>query len=395
MRVGFIHPDLGIGGAERLVVDAGLGLQDLGHEIEFFTSHHSKDHCFEETKNGTLKVNVYGDFLPRNILGFFHIFFAILRMLYVSLIVCLFHKKFDVLFVDQVSVNILILKLFSSSKIVFYCHHPDKLLVKSGANIIKKLYRIPFDYLEEKTTGMSDTILVNSKYTQDVFKAEFKSIKKTTEILYPAINLNNYDIKPDEKPTINLTNKIAITSVNRFENKKNIPLAVKAFALLKNKYQNFNDLILVIGGGYDPRVDENKQVLDELKSLIKELKIEDKVTFLPSFSNADRYVLFHESRVITYTPKNEHFGIVPVEAQYGGRFVIACNSGGPLETISHGKTGFLVDPKPEAFAEAILKVLEMKNEEYEKLSKTARQNVIDKFSLKSFSNKLNKIITDL
>jgi len=30
----FLHPDLGIGGAERLVVDAALALQTRGHKVE-------------------------------------------------------------------------------------------------------------------------------------------------------------------------------------------------------------------------------------------------------------------------------------------------------------------------------------------------------------------------
>ena len=32
-RVVFVHPDLGIGGAERLVVDAALALQQRGHKV--------------------------------------------------------------------------------------------------------------------------------------------------------------------------------------------------------------------------------------------------------------------------------------------------------------------------------------------------------------------------
>lgn len=32
-RVALIHPDLGIGGAERLVVDAALELSALGYEV--------------------------------------------------------------------------------------------------------------------------------------------------------------------------------------------------------------------------------------------------------------------------------------------------------------------------------------------------------------------------
>lgn len=40
------------GGAERLVVDAACGLQDLGHHVHIYTSHWEKERCFEETRNG-------------------------------------------------------------------------------------------------------------------------------------------------------------------------------------------------------------------------------------------------------------------------------------------------------------------------------------------------------
>ncbi len=49
-RVAFLHPDLGIGGAERLVVDAAVALQRSGHTVRFFTSHHDPAHCFPETR---------------------------------------------------------------------------------------------------------------------------------------------------------------------------------------------------------------------------------------------------------------------------------------------------------------------------------------------------------
>lgn len=69
LRIGFIHPDLGIGrlesgvrghegklivlgGAERLVVDAAVALKNRGHEIVIFTSRHDPKRCFEETRDG-------------------------------------------------------------------------------------------------------------------------------------------------------------------------------------------------------------------------------------------------------------------------------------------------------------------------------------------------------
>ena len=50
----FVHPDLGIGGAERLVIDAAVGLQSCGHKITILTSYRDKNHCFDEARDGRL-----------------------------------------------------------------------------------------------------------------------------------------------------------------------------------------------------------------------------------------------------------------------------------------------------------------------------------------------------
>lgn len=58
VNVVFLHPDLGIGGAERAVLDAGLALKSKGHGVHFVTSHHDPGHSFQETKDGTFQVGV-------------------------------------------------------------------------------------------------------------------------------------------------------------------------------------------------------------------------------------------------------------------------------------------------------------------------------------------------
>ena len=54
---------------------------------------------------------------------------------------------------------------------------------------------------------------------------------------------------------------VILTSLNRYERKKNISLALEAFAGYMNgdfkKAQNGIDPVLVIAGGYDPRLSEN------------------------------------------------------------------------------------------------------------------------------------------
>ncbi|KIH48215.1 hypothetical protein ANCDUO_21718 [Ancylostoma duodenale] len=50
MRVTFLHPDLGIGGAERLVVDAAVALQQKGHVVKIVTNQFEPSHAFKETQ---------------------------------------------------------------------------------------------------------------------------------------------------------------------------------------------------------------------------------------------------------------------------------------------------------------------------------------------------------
>lgn len=117
LNIAFIHPDLGIGGAERLVVDAAIGLQNRGHYVTIFTSHHDPSHSFKET-NESLKVIVIGDWLPRQLFGLGYIVFAILRSLVLALTLFIKLKSFDVLVVDQLSASIPILRLLGAKVVL-------------------------------------------------------------------------------------------------------------------------------------------------------------------------------------------------------------------------------------------------------------------------------------
>lgn len=72
MRIVFLHPDMGIGGAERLVVDAALALKAKSHHVSIFTAHHDRSHSFKETRDGTIDVTVAGEniFLLLSLLEF-------------------------------------------------------------------------------------------------------------------------------------------------------------------------------------------------------------------------------------------------------------------------------------------------------------------------------------
>ena len=71
-------------------------------------------------------------------------------------------KVCDVYMVDQLSTCIPLVRLGIGRRVVFYCHFPDKLLADGRAapidgtrrgSLLKRIYRLPADWLEEFTTS--------------------------------------------------------------------------------------------------------------------------------------------------------------------------------------------------------------------------------------------------
>ncbi|XP_051116506.1 uncharacterized protein LOC127241481 [Andrographis paniculata] len=395
LNIAIIHPDLGIGGAERLIVDAAVELSANGHNVHIFTSHHDKTRCFEETVSGIFPVTVYGAFLPRHFFYRLHAVCAYLRCIFVALCVLFLYPSFDVILADQVSVVVPLMKLKRSSKVIFYCHFPD-LLLAQHTTFLRRIYRKPIDYLEELTTGMADLILVNSKFTASTFAKTFKNLNSRgvrPAVLYPAVNVDQFN-----EPNANT--KLNFLSINRFERKKNIELAITAFGKLYNMRDEFlggdtdeNDLTMIIAGGFDQRLRENVEYLEELKALAEKEHVARQVQFITSCSTSERNTLLAQCLCVLYTPKDEHFGIVPLEAMAASKPVIACNSGGPVETIKDGETGYLCNPNPEVFSMAMANLARDPQ-----MSKTmgmqARQHVVQSFSTKTFGQRLNAYVVN-
>ncbi|CAI0544638.1 unnamed protein product [Linum tenue] len=325
LNIAILHPDLGIGGAERLIVDAAVELASQGHKVHVFTAHHDKNRCFEETVAGTFPVTVYGSFLPRHVFYRLHAVCAYLRCLLVALGMLFLWPSFDVVLVDQVSVVIPLLKLKRATKVVFYCHFPD-LLLAQHTTALRRLYRKPIDFLEETTTGMADMILVNSKFTASTFARTFKHLHARgiqPAVLYPAVNVEQFEEPHSSKQGVS-----------------------------------------------------------------------DRVKFVTSCSTAERNDLLSECLCVIYTPKDEHFGIVPIEAMAAHKPVIACNSGGPVESVKDGVTGFLCDPTAQAFSQAMAKFLE-DPDVAKSMGRDARRHVADSFATRIFGQRLNQYVTSI
>lgn len=347
--------------------------------------------------------------VPPSIFGRFAILCAILRQVHLILRIALLTRELPDLkptsfFVDQLSAGIPLLRVLQPNvRIIFYCHFPDKLLAKTGG-ILKTLYRGPFDWLESWSTGCSDTIVVNSNFTKSVFAEAFPSLRhRKPGVVYPCVDTNAEDPVEETRPL--WKDKKVLLSINRFEKKKDVGLAIKAYAGLSGEERKYTRL--VIAGGYDPRVAENLatytalcELADSLglrhataKTVITAQRIPDDISilFLHSVPNAFKATLLSTSRLLVYTPRNEHFGIVPLEAMLAGTPVLAANEGGPTETVISGQTGWLRDvTKVQDWTEVMRIALEDGDgeERLKEMGKWGQERVVSEFSKEKMAQTL-------
>jgi alpha-1,3/alpha-1,6-mannosyltransferase len=412
MRVAFLHPDLGIGGAEQLVINLALSCKNLGWYVKIFTPSYDPNRAFGPVKDGTIDVEVRGNIFPRRIFGRFHALCEYIRMLFSAIYLVLFGGNFDMIIVDQIPLPIPILNI--RFKTFFYCHFPDKLLCVERKSFVKRVYRFFIDLIEEMTMLFAHMIVVNSKYTQGIFKDNFKIIsklRKAPSVIYPCIELKDYDkfgkvVKEDllkvagleELEKMDLKKTKVMVSLNRYERKKNLGLAVEAFInFMSTRKNDDKNYILIIAGGYDKSLSENKEVYEKLRSYDYK-DFSEKVFFLMNISNDERSIILKTANVVLYTPRNEHFGIVPVESMYCGGFVIAHKSGGPTESVKDGVTGYLMDNEDgAAWADKINSFFESSqfdstNMNNESLRRTLKNHVEDNFSLRSMKDDFEAVV---
>lgn len=88
---------------------------------------------------------------------------AIPQFIYKRLTVLPPLQGYDIYIVDQLSACVPALRILTFTRVIFYCHYPDKEVGnsiakqkaidrgQSGPGFLRMLYRLPFDFLEEMT----------------------------------------------------------------------------------------------------------------------------------------------------------------------------------------------------------------------------------------------------
>lgn len=124
------------------------------------------------------------------------------------------------------------------------------------------------------------------------------------------------------------------------------------------------------------------------------------VLFLLNFTTAQRSALLSAPSTLAflYTPANEHFGIGPIEGMLCGLPVLACNSGGPTESIvddpPEERTGWLCAPDPQIWADALCEIVGMPEGEREALAQRSRTRARALFGMEAMAKGLETALRD-
>jgi glycosyltransferase involved in cell wall biosynthesis len=146
---------------------------------------------------------------------------------------------------------------------------------------------------------------------------------------------------PPQRPYRTETYGDFIFTVSRLVELKRIHLLVEAFRRVRNR-----DIQAVIAGS-GPEA-------GRLSSLIRDYGLEDRVHLRGALDEAAVLDLYARCRAVFFCPYHEDFGFVTGEAFASGKAVLTAeDSGGPVEQVRDGESGFVCPPDPLRLAEKL------------------------------------------
>ncbi|KAI0088613.1 mannosyltransferase [Irpex rosettiformis] len=185
-----------------------------------------------------------------------------------------------------------------------------------------------------------------------------------------------------------------ILSIAQFRPEKNHKLQVEAFAELLStspKYRENGSVRLVLLGG--SRNAEDAARVEQLRSLAKELKVDQHVQFVVNAEYSEMLDWLSRASIGLSTMIDEHFGINVVEYMAAGVIPVTHASGGPLNDIvvpfNGLPTGFHATTA-QTYAATFDKVFSLAEEEEIALRSRTRIWAVQRFSQEEFEKGWNE-----
>jgi D-inositol-3-phosphate glycosyltransferase len=141
----------------------------------------------------------------------------------------------------------------------------------------------------------------------------------------------------------------AVLHVGRIQPLKGLDVAVEAFAQLDRPA-----LLVVVGGPSGP---DGPAYREEVRRRSAQLGIADRIRWVAPQPHEMLASYYRAAEVVLVPSRSESFGLVALEAAACGAPVVATAVGGLHTLVLDGRTGYLRDRTPEAFAAAARRIL--------------------------------------
>jgi len=220
---------------------------------------------------------------------------------------------------------ILILKIFSKTKLLFICHN----VIEHESNCMKT-------FLSKVVLSRGDNFIVHSSIEKKrlINLIGEKAIIQTYHPSYDVFNTKRIE-KNKAKKELGIKNKKTILFFGFIREYKGLKYLLEAMPLILKKI----DLQLLIAGEF---WDDKIPYLE----LINSLKIEKNVTIFDKYIPNEEIPYYFYASDIVILPYTTVTGSGLVQLAYGfNKPVIATNIGALSEIVINKKTGFLVKPK--------------------------------------------------
>jgi glycosyltransferase involved in cell wall biosynthesis len=214
---------------------------------------------------------------------------------------------------------------------------------------------------------LSDKIIAISDHTVKFMRHHSASASKLEKI-YNGIDMQ--DIKTQDVSSEPLPFKRFVLSVGHVERRKRHEDAIRAIAMINPKE---NGIHLGIAGGI-----HDQKYHEELQSIIQELNVKDRVSFLGI--RKDIIGLMKRAEALVLCSESEGVPWVLLEAMAVGLPIVASNIEGTNEAVLNGKTGILVPlANVKEYAQALSMLLSDPNVR-ETFAENSRKLLLDRFS---------------
>jgi len=192
---------------------------------------------------------------------------------------------------------------------------------------------------ETQLMKRSDALIAVSKYTVDELTDLYGIEEEKIHVIYNGVDIDKFKPRPDRmelRREFGLEeDKKVVLFVGRLYHRKGLEILLRSIPPV---LEEFSDVKFAISGtGF-------KQKEESLRSLAKELNIEDHVKFLGYVPDEQLPSLYSASDIFVLPAIYENFPFAILEAQATALPVISTKVGGIPEFLVDNENGFVIDP---------------------------------------------------